>query len=83
MWACKREEGSEQEVMSEKGGSESVLRIEHRCRLVSLFVTMKMKQVTLAFRRCSVRRDEWWQWWKDRVGDAELKERNHLSKRSN
>lgn len=24
-----------------------------------------------------------WQWWKDRVGDAELKERNHLSKRSN
>lgn len=47
-----------------------------------LFVTMKMRQVAVAFRMwMEVNKNKCL--WKDRVGDAELKERNHLSKRSN
>lgn len=58
---------------------------EHQCLLEEEqlpFVRMKMKQVMLAFR-CLVEQMKCDGGERDRVGDAELKERNHLSKRSN
>lgn len=61
---------------------ESALRWGNNVVWWLLFVTMKMKQVAVAFRMWMEIIKKCWR-WKDRVGDAELKERNHLSKRSN